>query len=407
MKNTIKIIGLLYMILLLSACGNNLKKETDFQEIPFEEGSNAVLPHLTSYAGQLYLSWVDTVSNSNPSLRYSKLQNRKWQPQVLLASGKNWFVNWADYPMIAMHKGKILSHYLQLSTTGKMAYDIKFNVSDHQGSTHYKLLHSDHTATEHGFVSMIPYRDSSFLVTWLDGRNMVTDAHAHGHHSGTMSVRVAEVTAQGGIKDETIVDDSACTCCQTTTSLTANGPVVLYRDCTSDNIRDIVIVRKVGNGWTKPVPIHADNWFIQGCPVNGPKSAAIGNTLAVAWFTASDETPRVQLVFSGNGGEQFMDPILISNKGVLGRVDVALVDTDQAIVSWMQTEGDLTYLYAMLVNKDGTTGPLRKITQLSSSRKSGFPQMELVGDQVYFAWVELQNNNTKLRTVSKPINQFK
>jgi len=166
MKNKIKIIGLLYMILLLSACDNNLKKETDFQEIPFEEGSNAVLPHLTSYAGQLYLSWVDTVSNSNPSLRYSKLRNGKWQPQVLLASGKNWFVNWADYPIIAMHKGKILSHYLQLSTTGKMAYDIKFNVSDHQGSTHYKLLHSDHTATEHGFVSMIPYRDSSFLVTW-------------------------------------------------------------------------------------------------------------------------------------------------------------------------------------------------------------------------------------------------
>lgn len=395
------------MVLLLSACGNNLQNEADFQEIPFEDRSNAVLPHLISTAGQLYLSWVDTVSSPNPSLRYSKLQNGKWQPQVILATGQNWFVNWADYPMIAMHKGKILSHYLQLSNTGKMAYDINFNVSDHQGSTHYKLLHSDHTATEHGFVSMIPYRDSSFLVTWLDGRNMVNDAHSHGHHSGTMSVRVAEVTAQGEIKDESIIDDSACTCCQTTTSLTANGPVVLYRDCTSDNIRDIVIVRKVGNTWTKPVPIHADNWFIQGCPVNGPKSAALGNTLAVAWFTASDETPRVQLVFSVNGGEQFDAPILISKQGVLGRVDIALVNNDQAIVSWMQSEGDLTYLYAMLVNKDGKTGPLKKVTKLSSSRKSGFPQMELVGDQVYFAWVELQNNGTILKTVSKSVNQFK
>lgn len=395
------------MMLLMSACGNNLQKQPDFQEIPFEERSSAVLPHLTSYGGVLYLSWVDTVSNSNPSLRYSKLENGNWQSPVILATGKNWFVNWADYPMIAMHKGKILSHYLQLSTTGKMAYDINFNVSDNQESTPYKELHSDHTATEHGFVSMIPYRDSSFLVTWLDGRNMVNDIHSHGHHSGTMSVRVAEVTAQGEIKDETIVDESACTCCQTTTSLTANGPVVLYRDCTSDNIRDIVIVRKVGDAWTKPVPIHADNWFIEGCPVNGPKSAALGNTLAVAWFTASDDIPRVQMVFSVNGGEQFEAPILISKKGVIGRVDIALVDNDQAIVSWMESEEELTYLYAMLVNKNGKTGPLRKVTQLSSSRKSGFPQMELVGDKVYFAWVELENNQTFLKTVSKPVNQFK
>lgn len=406
MKNINKVIGLVYLMSLMSACGNHLKKEIDFHEIPFAEGAHAVLPHLTVHSGQLYLSWVDTLTDLKPRLLYSRLQDENWSAPTLLTSGENWFVNWADYPMIAAHNGKILSHYLQRSTEGKMAYDIKFNVSEHAASQDYKLLHNDHTATEHGFVSMIPYQDSSFLVTWLDGRNMVHDTHGQEHHHGAMSVRVAEITAQGEIKDESIVDDSACTCCQTTTSLTKNGPVVLYRDCTSDDIRDIVIVRKVGGQWTKPVPIHADRWFIQGCPVNGPKSSAVENTLAIAWFTGADEMPRVQVVFSDNGGEQFNAPILISKQGVLGRVDIALVDTDRAIVSWMQSEGDATYLHAMVVHKNGKTGPLRKVTQLSSSRKSGFPQMELVGDRVYFAWVELNDHGSLLKTVSKPVDEF-
>lgn len=395
-------------MILISACVKNTKSEIDFQEIPFPQGSNAILPHLTSYAGQLYLSWVDTLADSNPRMLYSRLQDEKWMPSTVLATGDNWFVNWADYPMIAVHTGKILSHYLQQSTTGKMAYDIKFNVADlsEPSLDDYRLLHDDQTVSEHGFVSMIPYRDSSFLMAWLDGRNMANSNHAHGNHHGAMSVRTAEITSQGEIKEEYILDESACTCCQTTASLTSNGPVVLYRDCTTDDIRDIVIVRKVGDEWTKPVPIHNDHWFIQGCPVNGPKSAALDNTLAVAWFTGAEDNPRVQIIFSQNGGAQFDAPILISNEGVLGRVDIALVDTDRVVVSWMQSEGDETYLYAMLVHKNGKKSPVRKVTQLSSSRKSGFPQMEIVGGKVYFAWTELQEHGTLLKTSSQTIQHF-
>lgn len=408
MKNLLRIIGLLCLVVWISACNKKSKSTMDFNEIPFLQDSNAILPYLTTQSGQLYLSWVDTLTGSNPRFFYTRLQDEKWLPPTILATGHNWFINWADYPMIAVYKGKILSHYLQKATVAPMAYDIKFNVSDTEssGQRQYQTLHDDHTSSEHGFVSMIPYRDSSFLVTWLDGRNMANSGHNHQHHSGGMSVRAAEITSKGEIKEEHVLDENACTCCQTTTSLTTSGPVVLYRDCTSDNIRDVVIVRKLGEKWTKPIPIHADNWFIRGCPVNGPKSAALGNTLAVAWFTAADEIPRVQLVFSNNGGEVFDKPILISNQGVLGRVDVALIDANRAIVSWMQSEGDVTTLYAMLVHKDGKKSIPYKVTQLSSSRKSGFPQMEIAGNKVYFAWVDLQKHGTLLKTSSKLINQF-
>jgi len=410
MKYMIKITMLVYVLLMIAGCDRNSSTEMKFEEIPFPEGAKAILPHLTSSGGQLYLSWVDTLTDTDSKLLYTRLQENKWLPPTLLTSGANWFVNWADYPMVAAHNGKLLSHYLVRSSNNKMAYDIKFSMSDGTGgqSGKYQTLHNDHTATEHGFVSMIPYRDSSFLVAWLDGRNMVSEGHDHtnGHHTGAMSVRAAEITSSGEIKDEHILDDSACTCCQTTASLTSNGPVVLYRDCTADNIRDIVIVRKVADKWTKPIPIHRDNWFIQGCPVNGPKSVALDNTLAVAWYTGADENPRVQLVFSDNGGAQFDTPILISKDGVLGRVDVVLIDAEQAIVSWMQAKGDKTSLYAMKINKKGKKGPAHIVTPLSSSRKSGFPQMEIVGDRVYFAWMDINEKGNILKTASKEICQF-
>ncbi|MDH5826642.1 hypothetical protein [Sphingobacterium faecium] len=409
MKNTTRIIGLLYLVIIMSACERNLKQVDGLQDIPFPQGDRAILPHLTSNDGKLYLSWVDSLTGSSTRLLYSSLQDGRWLEPTVLTTGENWFVNWADYPMIAAHDGHILSHYLQQTATGKMAYGIQYNVSTANGKQNgtYQPLNNDHTDTEHGFVSMIPYRDSSFLVAWLDGRNMEGADHGHGgHHGGTMSVRAAEVTASGDVIDEQILDASACTCCQTTASMTSNGPVVLYRDCTEDNIRDIVIVRKVGDVWTKPIPIYADNWFIQGCPVNGPKSAAVDNTLAVAWFTAADDNPRVQLIFSNNGGEKFNAPILISNKEVLGRVDVSLIDSTQAVVSWMQSKGQETFLYAMKVNVNGKKGPIRQIAALSSSRKTGFPQMEIFDGQLYFAWMSVHDNGTLLKTAAMAITDF-
>jgi hypothetical protein len=44
--------------------------------------------------------------------------------------------------------------------------------------------------------------------------------------------------------------------------------------------------------------VHSDNWKIDACPVNGPAIAATGRRVAVAWFTAANDTARVKLAFS-------------------------------------------------------------------------------------------------------------
>ncbi|MEI2822700.1 MAG: hypothetical protein V9F02_04640 [Chitinophagaceae bacterium] len=96
------------------------------------------------------------------------------------------------------------------------------------------------------------------------------------------------------------------------------------------------IVRLIDGKWTTPKPIFTDNWKIEGCPVNGPRIDAIGNSLAVAWFTSPDKNAQVNIVFSNDGGATFNSPLRIDEGKGIGRVDVVMLDENTAVVSWME-----------------------------------------------------------------------
>ncbi len=255
-------------------------------------------------------------------------------------------------------------------------------------------MHTDDTPTEHGFVSTLAYKDG-FFITWLDGRNTEEDAEGK---RGAMTLRAAEVAVTGKIRNETELDNRICDCCQTTAAITANGPVVMYRDRSEDELRDMSIVRWENGTWTAPKTVYADNWKINGCPVNGPKASVIGNTLVMAWFTAANKKPKVQMVFSADGGASFDIPVLVSETNAIGRVDVQLLDEKTAIVSWMEAHDKKAQLKAVKVNRDGTLGKQHVISEMNASRKSGFPQMERVGDKIYFAWTELGKGTSQVKT---------
>jgi hypothetical protein len=65
---------------------------------------------------------------------------------------------------------------------------------------------------EHGFVSVISNEKNGFLITWLDGRNTLMELKK-SHHKA-MTIRVAEVSSDGTIFNETQLDRRTCDCCQ-------------------------------------------------------------------------------------------------------------------------------------------------------------------------------------------------
>lgn len=380
----------------------------ELSEISFPGNADSSLPYLYASEDGLFLSWTEMLNDSTAALFYAQFKKGSWKEAQMIAKSSNWFVNWADFPAIVEHKGTILTHILPKSSPSTFSYDVKLNVLS-TGENEWKTdlpLHTDSTFTEHGFVSSIPYSDNSFLLSWLDGRNTGGSSHDHSEHSGAMSIRAAEVDFQGNVLWDELLDAKTCDCCQTSAAMTSEGPVVLYRNRSDREIRDIAITRLVNGMWTEPKIIHADGWEIAGCPVNGPKVDAHQENVAAAWFTAANDTPQVKVSFSTNSGADFMEPQVLSEGNAIGRVDVALLEDNSALVTWMEMEGDTAYIFVQKVGLDGKKSQKHKVTPIDSGRKSGFPQMEIGDEQVYFAWTHLENSESNVKLSTFPLSQF-
>lgn len=407
MSRWLSVLRSVWMICFFFGCKEQQRPQQEksehvgLQEMASPVTASSSLPYIISNKDVTLLSWITTENDSVYTTQYAQLKDGEWQEAQSIISGTDWFVNWADYPMIAENNGHLWSHVLKKSSQGTYSYDIKMNIKprDAKKWTTGLDVHTDATPTEHGFVSVVPYKDA-FFVNWLDGRNTLENEVGE---RGAMTLRAAKVSVTGELTQEAELDARTCDCCQTTSAVTDNGPVVVYRDRTEDEVRDISIVRMVDGQWTQPKTIHADNWKIKGCPVNGPQVAAMGNHLVAAWFTAAQEAPRVHVVFSDDGGAHFNTPVLVAKGNVLGRVDVVWVDEESAVVSWMETEDGKAFFKVMQVNRNGVLSGQQTIAVMNSSRKSGFPQMEIAEGMLYFAWTDEANQRPTIRTAKMPV----
>lgn len=390
--------------LLISCASDQTNEQADIMRTPLAIESPAdslsAEPYLfTDKNGKVYLSWIEKDSQ-NSTLKYSSLHNDKWSEPAVIASGNDWFVNWADYPVITTDgSNNLISHFLQKSEKGTYTYDVKVITSNDQGKTWGRpvILHDDGKKAEHGFVSIVPY-GANYFISWLDGRNAAmegSDGH-HGGHQGQMTIRAAVIDKTGKKISEWELDNRVCDCCQTGAAITENGPVVVYRDRSDSEIRDISIVRFVNGQWTEPKTIFADNWKIDGCPVNGPRIVSNGNNVGVAWFSSPDKNAQVNIAFSSDGGATFSKPVKVNDDKTIGRVDIEWLNEKTAMVSWM--EGSV--IKAAKVYNDGKKDSSFVVASTSESRSSGFPQMTKAGNLMIFAWTDDKKKTIRVASLS-------
>jgi hypothetical protein len=384
-----KIMGFLFGVALFSCAEKKADSITQKVELVKEitsENSHIEEPYLfTSTNGETYLSWIEK-SDSINFLKYSKLEGETWSAETMIAQGSDWFVNWADYPQVsAFEDGTLIATFFQKSGEGTFAYDVRITISkDGKQWSDPFVLHDDQTQTEHGFVSMVPWGEN-MLVTWLDGRNTGGEGHDHDHgHHGQMTVRAAALDVDGKKIDEWELDNRVCDCCQTTAAMTEDGPVVIFRDRSETEIRDLGIAKWENGSWMETAPVYMDLWEIAACPVNGPRVSAFENQVAVAWYTAAKDNPEVKVTFSMDNGNTFEAPTKIDLGKTLGRVDIELIEKDKAMVCWME-EGKIL---VRSVDSSGRLGNPVQVAASSDKRSSGFPQMTKNGNTVWFAWTD-------------------
>jgi hypothetical protein len=362
------------------------------QSIASPAAPGSAQPQLTVSGKGVLLSWIER-TGSFAALKFAERTANGWTAVRQVAAGSDWFVNWADVPsVLRLADGSIYGHWLQKSGTGTYAYDVRLARSTDDGRTFSAsfLPHDDGTQTEHGFASLFQMPGAGLGLVWLDGRAMEGSAghEAHSEPAAAMSVRGAVYDITGTQKSEGPIDLRVCECCPTAAAVTAEGPIVAYRDRSDEEIRDIYVSRHVNGKWTTPAAVHHDNWKIAACPVNGPALSAVDRNVAVAWFSAADDEGHAYAAFSSDAGASFGAPIRLDDASALGRVDVQLLPDGSALATWIEFADGRAAFRVRRVDPAGRRGPAVAVAGLNAGRSSGYPRMARSGEEVVFAWTE-------------------
>ena len=362
------------------------------RELPTSAAPDSGQPNLTTTSdGRVLLSWIEPVGEERHRLRFAeRARGAAWSEPRTIAEGAGWFVNWADFPaMGVLSDGTLFAHWLAKSGPGTYAYDVRVVSSRDGGQTWSAPVvpHRDGTQSEHGFVSLTPWTKEAMGLVWLDGRKTAGASHDGPAGGGAeMALLHSTLDSSGRLGPEAVLDGRVCDCCQTDSARAEGAFVVVYRDRSEGEVRDISVVRFVGERWTEPRTLFPDGWEINGCPVNGPAVAASGSEVAVAWFTAAGGASRVKVAFSSDSGATFGDPIVVDDGRPLGRVDVVLPKGEPALASWLEQTDTGAALRVRRVAPDGRRGAAVTVADSSAARSSGFPRMVESAGEVVVAW---------------------
>lgn len=355
------------------------------ETMPSPAPSGSKMPFvIADDGGTAYLSWTEQRADSSFAIRLAKWNGSQWDSTRTIAADRPFFVNWADFPAITkLGNGDLAAHWLEREGAGTYAYGIRTVRSRDDGRSWSPPVtpHTDGLEAEHGFVSLWADGGRNLGLVWLDGRKS-----AMKDSTREMTIRTAVVREDGTIGKEAVLDSRSCDCCQTSSARGTLGRVIVYRDRSDKDIRDIAIVRELVGGWSPPVLVHADDWYYPGCPVNGPQVAASGKTVVVAWYTAAHDTARVLVATSLDGGATFGAPVRVDEGDPIGRVAVVLDSRAGPIVAWLEqrTTDEAEVLVRRVTGS--TAGETRSLARTSGARQSGFPRLAVLRDTLLATW---------------------
>jgi len=373
-----------------------------------ETGGMSMGPQLTSSARGTILSWLD-IQDTTAVLRYAERGSTgTWSAPRTITQGTDWFVSEVDMPaVLRLRNGSLVAQWLKAVDLALEAYDVRlaFSRDDGQSWSEPVAPHHDGTTAQHGFVSLFEWPDAAgggLGLVWLDGRKMA--AEGVDPPSDEMSLYRARFDAGGKQIEEAALDGRVCECCPTSVAIASGGPVVAFRDRSPKDVRDIYVARATGSTWDAPVAVHADNWMIDACPVNGPAVAASGDTVAVAWFSQPGEDGHAFVAFSQDGGRTFGAPARVDDVASLGHVGVALLDDGAAVVTWVEFDKGASFR-ARRVDRSGTRGAPLRIAGEKGHFVSGIPRVTRQGDALVFAWTESagEGGSQRVKVAAAPL----
>jgi len=352
-------------------------------------GPNSFEPQLTASDRGVILSWVERV-DATATLKFAERTASGWSEPTTVASGKNWFLSYADPPVVFRRpNGTLVASWLISTNPAYEGNDVQVASSQDNGKTWTRPVvpHHDGTEQQHAFPSFFELPGNGIGVTWLDGRDtQPSDANPNG---GPMAVRYATYDAQWKRTSEGVVDQKACECCSTMAAMTSEGVLLAFRDRSDKEIRDIAVSRFENGKWTDAMAVYNDNWEVFSCPVNGPALSARDRQVAAAWFTVKNDQGQAYAALSNDAGRTWGAPVRLDDGVSLGRVDAEVLDDGSAVATWVEFADGRSQLRMRRVEASGAKSAALSVAgSIEGGNASGFPHLVRHGDELVFAWTE-------------------
>lgn len=350
-----------------------------FEIVKTPTNKNSLAPNLCSFGNHFALSWIERNTDGEARLQMATWNGSEFDEIRLIAKSKGMFANWADIPsLVEAPSGDLYAHWLNRIGNETYAYGIQIERSIDHGKSWQSLgwLHNDTSATEHGFVSLIP-ENRHVRAFWLDGRQMKKP-------TGKMMLRTA-ILDGNEIKSENMLDDDVCTCCPTGAIQLPSGSAVVYRDRLPQEIRDISLVHLKNNTWSKPSRIQKDNWVMPGCPVNGPSISTNGNIIAVSRFTVIKNKAKIILRLFKVGQAESGKEITLDENVPVGRC-TTVCSEDAVYNIWIGVDKKQTVLRMAEVSLSGKIKRKITLVPIDKDRSSGMPRAIFSNNYLWVSW---------------------
>jgi len=156
----------------------------------------------------------------------------------------------------------------------------------------------------HGFPAVAFRPDGALFAAWLDERDYAT---AQGEPTGSSLYRAMSFDGGQSWSANQRMRDTVCACCRPMVATDASGGIALAYRSAYFNLRDpaLAVSRDGGSTFAVDTVLHADRWYLPGCPDVGPALTWNRDTGGhYAWYTGAG-VPGVYLMswrFDGGSG---------------------------------------------------------------------------------------------------------
>ncbi len=336
-----------------------------------------------SQNGHVYLTKSDDLGqsyttplavNTRPEAIYDDGENR---PKIAL-NGKHVYVSWT-------HK-----------TPGRYTGDVRFARSVNGGEQFDEPLtiNTDKQLIGHRFDTLALDDAGRVYLFWIDKRDKERALAAEQDYPGA-AIYVSYSDDQGAsFHQEKKWVEHSCECCRIASASDGQGNIaLLWRHVFPGNIRDHAIALMnieafkgdQAAGPVEPLQATLDDWYLQGCPHQGPDLSFDAQKRAhMVWFTQGKQ--HKGLVYGQYDlQEQARLKVMTVDASPAASRPQVLVHKDEVFIVWKRFNGKGVDLRLLRSTDLGKTW-MSEQQIASTDHDSDYPDLIQQGDKLYVTW---------------------